>query len=79
MNKSALAKLCVLLLGTTVSYAQVSNAQDSLAKKPVQLDEVLVEGKRKIDPVFSTFKSEPEKKIVQSKNVFMIIVFLRKI
>ena len=48
MNKSALAKLCVLLLGTTVSYAQVSNAQDSLAKKPVQLDEVLVEGKRKM-------------------------------
>ena len=69
MNKSALAKLCVLLLGTTVSYAQVSNAQDSLAKKTVQLDEVLVEGIRKTDPVFSTFKSEPEKKIVQSKNV----------
>ena len=64
-----MAKLCVLLFGTTVSYAQVSSAQDSLSKQPVQLDEVLVEGKQKTDPVFSTFKSEPEKKIVQSKNV----------
>ncbi len=69
MNKSAMAKLLVLLFGTTVSYAQVSTAQDSLEKKPVQLDEVLVEGKRLSDPVFSAFKSEPEKKIVQSKNV----------
>lgn len=64
-----MAKLCVLLFGTGVSYAQVSTAQDTLSKAPVQLDEVLVEGKRKTDPVLSSFKSEPEKKIVQSKNV----------
>ncbi|MFD2099886.1 TonB-dependent receptor domain-containing protein [Flagellimonas iocasae] len=64
-----MAKLCVLLFGTVVSYAQVSTVQDSLSNKTVQLDEVLVEGKSISDPVFSTFKSEPEKKIVQSKNV----------
>jgi len=52
-----------------VSYVQVSRAQDTLQKKPVQLDEVLVEGKSISDPVFSMFKSEQEKKIVQSKNV----------
>nr|WP_292961639.1 MULTISPECIES: TonB-dependent receptor [unclassified Allomuricauda] len=69
MNNSTIAKLCVLLFSASVSYAQVSTEQDSLSKKPVQLDEVLVQGKRKVDPVFSTFTSEPEKKIVQSKNV----------
>lgn len=69
MNKSILAKLCVLLMGTGVLYAQQSTEQDTLTKEPVQLDEVLVEGKRKTDPVFSTFKSEPARKIVQSKNV----------
>ncbi|WP_421808578.1 TonB-dependent receptor domain-containing protein [Flagellimonas sp.] len=69
MNTSTMAKLCVLLFGTAVSYAQQSNTQDSLERKPVQLDEVLVQGKRKSDPVFSAFKSEQEKKIVQSKNV----------
>lgn len=69
MNNSTIAKLCILLFGTSVSYAQVSTDQDSLSRKPVQLDEVLVQGKRKVDPVFSTFSSEPEKKIVQSKNV----------
>lgn len=69
MSKSAMAKLCVLLFGTGVSFAQVSTVQDSLTKQPIQLNEVLVEGKSKSDPVFSTFKSEPEKKIVQSKNV----------
>lgn len=69
MKISSLAKLCVLLFGTSMSYAQVESAQDSLTKKPVELDEVILEGKSKSDPVFSTFKSEPEKKIVQSKNV----------
>ena len=66
MNKSILAKLCVLLMGTGVLYAQQSTEQDTLTKEPVQLDEVLVEGKRKTDPVFSTFKSEPARKIVQT-------------
>ena len=69
MNKSAMAKLCVLLFGTTLSYAQITTVQDSLIKKPVQLDEVLVEGKKMSDPVFSAYKSEPEKKVFQSKNV----------
>lgn len=69
MNISSVTKLCVLSFGTAVSYAQVSTAQDSIVKPPVQLDEVLVEGKSKTDPVFSMFKSEPEKKVVQSKNV----------
>lgn len=69
MSKRAMAKLCVLLFGTSVSLAQVSTVQDSLTRQPIQLNEVLVEGKSKSDPVFSTFTSEPEKKIVQSKNV----------
>lgn len=69
MNRIAMAKLCVLLFGTGVSYAQVQSPQDTLSNKLVKLDEVLVEGERKTDPVFSAFTSEPEKKIVQSKNV----------
>lgn len=64
-----MAKLCVLLVGTAISHAQVITVQDSVAKAPIQLDEVLVEGKSITDPVFSSFKSEPSKKIVQSKNV----------
>ena len=52
-----------------MSYAQVQSPQDTLSNKLVKLDEVLVEGERKTDPVFSAFTSEPEKKIVQSKNV----------
>ncbi|MEC7265771.1 MAG: TonB-dependent receptor [Bacteroidota bacterium] len=58
-----------MFFGTAVSYAQVPTAQDSIVRPTVQLDEVLVEGKSKTDPVFSMFKSEPEKKVVQSKNV----------
>ncbi len=69
MNKIASARLCVLLFGTGMSYAQVQPFQDTLSNKLVVLDEVLVEGKQKTDPVFSAFTSEPEKKIVQSKNV----------
>ncbi len=69
MNISSMAKLCVLLVGTAISHAQVITVQDSVAKAPIQLDEVLVEGKSITDPVFSSFKSEPSKKIVQSKNV----------
>jgi iron complex outermembrane receptor protein len=69
MNKSSMTKLCVLFFGASMAYAQVAPVNDSVARKPVQLDEVLVEGKSKIDPVFSMFKSEPEKKVVQSKNV----------
>ncbi|WP_228236369.1 TonB-dependent receptor domain-containing protein [Allomuricauda sp. M10] len=64
-----MTKLCVLFFGTAVSYAQLSTAQDSIVRPTIQLDEVLVEGKSKTDPVFSMFKSEPEKKVVQSKNV----------
>ena len=69
MNISSVTKLCVLFFGAGMAYAQVEPVQDSTTKKTIQLDEVLVEGKSKTDPVFSMFKSEPEKKVVQSKNV----------
>ena len=69
MNISSMTKLCVLFFGAGMAHAQVVTVQDSITKKPVQLDEVLVEGKSISDPVFSMFKSEPEKKVVQSKNV----------
>ncbi|MEZ4809573.1 MAG: TonB-dependent receptor [Allomuricauda sp.] len=64
-----MAKLLVLSLGTSVSYAQVEAVQDSLTPKTVKLDEVVVEGKSKSDPVFSMLETEHSKKIVQPKNV----------
>lgn len=64
-----MAKLLVLSLWTGVSYAQVEVVQDSLTQKPVKLDEVVVEGKSKSDPVFSMLETEHSKKIVQPKNV----------
>ena len=69
MKNFTITKLLVLFFGTSVSYAQVENAQDSLIQKTVKLNEVVVEGENKSDPVFSMVESEHSKKIVQPKNV----------
>ena len=64
---------CVLLstLIYTVSFSQETNdkVKDTTAKKIVKLDEVIITGNIKTDPVLTIITNDYEKKIVQPKNV----------
>jgi len=59
--------LCTLI--STTSYSQEKTKKDSIKQKTVKLDEVIVSGKLKKDPVFSSSSNNYAKKIVQPKNV----------
>ncbi|WP_420603833.1 TonB-dependent receptor domain-containing protein [Flagellimonas sp.] len=63
------AGLFALLFGACIFHAQAQTEQDSLTNKLIRLDEVLITGESKSDPVFSMVRSENAKKIVQPKNV----------
>jgi iron complex outermembrane receptor protein len=54
-----------------VSFSQEKNdiAKDTITKKQVQLDEVLVVGDAKTDPIHTTVSNNYEDKVVQPKNV----------
>ncbi|MCK5402361.1 MAG: TonB-dependent receptor plug domain-containing protein, partial [Flavobacteriaceae bacterium] len=61
--------LCILIY--TVSFSQEKNdkVKDTTAKKIVKLDEVIITGNVKTDPVLTIKTNDYEKKIVQPKNV----------
>ena len=59
--------LCVLL--TAVSYAQKETEQDTLNKKTTKLNEVIVTGNKKTDPVLTIVSNKYAENIVQPKNV----------
>jgi iron complex outermembrane receptor protein len=61
------ALLCVLL--TAVSYAQKETEQDTLNKKTTKLNEVIVTGNKKTDPVLTIVSNKYAENIVQPKNV----------
>ncbi len=61
--------LCTLISATSFSQKKETTKTDSITKKSVKLDEVIVTGKLKKDPVFSVSSNNYAKKIVQPKNV----------
>ncbi|MGJ8743941.1 TonB-dependent receptor domain-containing protein [Polaribacter sp.] len=61
--------LCALISATSYSQEKVMSKKDSTKQKTVQLDEVIITGKTKKDPVFSSIANRYAKKIVQPKNV----------
>lgn len=61
--------LCALISATSYSQEKENKKKDSTKQKAVQLDEVIITGKTKKDPVFSSIANQYAKKIVQPKNV----------
>ncbi|MCL7761893.1 TonB-dependent receptor [Polaribacter sp. Z014] len=61
--------LCTLISATSYSQEKVASKKDSTKQKAVQLDEVIITGKTKKDPVFSSIANKYAEKIVQPKNV----------
>ncbi|WP_158849096.1 TonB-dependent receptor domain-containing protein [Algibacter sp. L1A34] len=60
--------LCALI--TSVSFGQTNNkAQDTTKQKNIKLDEVIVSGNIKTDPVLNTVTNNYDKNVVQPKNV----------
>lgn len=60
--------LCILI--TTMSFGQDTNeTQKDTITKVTKLDEVIVTGNKKTDPVLTSVKNNYDKKIVQPKNV----------
>lgn len=61
--------LCTLL--STMSFSQEKNnvPQDTTAQKQVELDEVLIIGNIKTDPIHTEVSNHTDEKIVQPKNV----------
>ena len=61
--------LCTLISATSYSQEKEKTKKDSIKQKTVKLDEVIVSGKLKKAPVFSSSSNDYAKKIVQPKNV----------
>ena len=61
--------LCTLISAASFSQKKEKIKKDSLKQKSIKLDEVIVTGKLKKDPVFSSIANKYAKKIVQPKNV----------
>ena len=61
--------LCTLISATSYSQEKKEAKKDSIKQKTVKLDEVIVTGKIKKDPVFSSTSNNYAKKVVQPKNV----------
>ena len=61
--------LCALLFNMSFSQEKKDIAKDSISKKQVQLDEVLVIGNAITDPIHTTVSNNYEDKVVQPKNV----------
>ena len=55
----------------SISFSQETNdkAQDTLSKKQVLLDEILIIGNAKTDPIHTTVSNNYEEQVVQPKNV----------
>jgi iron complex outermembrane receptor protein len=61
--------LCALISATSYGQKEEMTKKDTIKQKTVKLDEVIVTGKLKKDPVFSSSSNNYAKKIVQPKNV----------
>ncbi len=61
--------LCILLFNVSFSQEKNDIVKDTITKKKVQLDEVIVVGIAKTDPIHTIVANNYEDKVVQPKNV----------
>ena len=61
--------LCTLISAMSFSQEKNDKAKDSTTQKQIQLDEVIVTGNVKTDPVLTTVSNNYAEKVVQPKNV----------
>jgi iron complex outermembrane receptor protein len=61
--------LCALISATSYSQEKQETKKDTIKQKAIKLDEVIVTGKLKTDPVFSSISNKYAENIVQPKNV----------
>ncbi len=61
--------ICTLLFNMSFSQERNDTKKDTITKKQVQLDEVLVVGNAKTDPIHTTVSNNYDEKVVQPKNV----------
>ncbi|WP_339660484.1 TonB-dependent receptor [uncultured Polaribacter sp.] len=69
MKKFYSVLLCALISVTSYSQEKKETKKDSIKQKTIKLDEVIVTGKLKTDPVFSSISNKYVENIVQPKNV----------
>jgi len=60
---------CILIYTVSFSQEKKETAKDTIAKKMVKLDEVLITGNAYTDPVLTIVSNDYQKNIVQPKNV----------
>jgi iron complex outermembrane receptor protein len=63
------AVLCTLISAMSFSQEKNDKAKDSTTQKQIQLDEVLITGNTKTDPILTTVSNKYAEKVVQPKNV----------
>ena len=61
--------LCALISATFYSQEKKETKKDTIKQKAIQLDAIIVTGKLKTDPVFSSIANKYAKNIVQPKSV----------
>jgi iron complex outermembrane receptor protein len=61
--------LCALISATSYSQEKKETKKDTIKQKVIQLDAIIVTGRLKTDPVFSSIANKYAKNIVQPKNV----------
>lgn len=61
--------MCMLISSLSIAQKKKETAKDSIINKHVQLDEIIVVGNAKTDPIHTTEYYNNEEKVVQPKNV----------
>lgn len=59
----------MLLSICTIAVSAQEQKKDTVKQETIQLNEVIVEGKIKTNPVHATVKNDYQKKVIQPKNV----------
>ncbi|WP_046743700.1 TonB-dependent receptor domain-containing protein [Kordia zhangzhouensis] len=75
MKKMILALVCACIGYISYSQENTTNPKDTITKT-IKLNEVLIQGNPKKDPVLTIVKTETEKNIVQPKNVADLFNYL---
>ena len=61
--------ICMLISSLSIAQKKNETAKDSIINKHVQLDEIIVVGNAKTDPIHTTEYYNNDEKVVQPKNV----------
>jgi iron complex outermembrane receptor protein len=69
MNIKKIALICALIPTFLMAQETSTKQQDSITKKPIELNTVIITGKGNTDPVLTAVKTDLIKKVVQPKNV----------